>query len=402
MSVHQHEMTRIVRDAKKRAVAELARALADPDVQRVIQRNSQERTRARGLVADAAPQASLEQAQPEKEKVAEPKAQPPSEITQMLQETMDRPAAKSKLASPVSPLFSEASKPESRRAKAWLEERIASSKKLPSFQLHAEVVSMSPALAEIIMLQSNEGNRAIKTSKVAIYEEAIRQGRWRLTSQGISFSRDGHLNNGQHRLSAIIAAGCSVPMMVTFGEDRDAFDVIDAGLQRGGSDALHVAGYKNTATLAAAVRVLLNIEKATFGGRGGYSNDIIKATVARHPRLEDATTMGAKIGVALKTSQGATTTAVFLITRDSRSARRLDTFAERLVLGTELTKGDPILVLREGLRNNTLGAGHRNSDTRSAAKAAAIIKAWNQWVRGRRSSPSSLSWSPDKPFPTVE
>jgi hypothetical protein len=290
------------------------------------------------------------------------------------------------------PLFAATNVNEARRVRAWLSERFERAKKVGMF---SEIVTLTPAMAEVILADCNHGNRPL------IWAEAIKDGRWRLTSQGISFSRDGGLNNGQHRLTGTIAAATPIPMLVVFGEDREAFDILDTGSVRGGSDTLHVAGYKNTATLSAAARLLRIILSDAPGSNASFSNDIIRQTVEEHhPLLEDATTHGHNVGKKLRTSAGAVTAALYLIRRHSAHSNRLDVFVGRLLAGTDLRARDPILVLREGLIRSEFS--ETNGFGSAVRICAAVILAWNKWVNGRTASLTMLRWSPVNPFPKPE
>lgn len=298
-------------------------------------------------------------------------------------------------------LFSETNVTEKRRAAAWLGDRLEKSRNLHASELISEVVTLTPAMAELILSTCNKGNRTLRPKRVAAYADAIRDGRWKLSSQGISLSRDGRLNNGQHRLNAIIEAGRPVQMMVVFGEDRAVFDVIDNGAIRGGSDTLHVAGYKNTKTLAAAARLYVIVTGDQPNGNPSLANDQIKAVIEDHPRLEDWSTSGHRVGAKLKCSTAATTTAFYLIGEQSEYNRRLEFFIDRLLDGASLRRGDPILTLRDGLTRRELEVA-RDGTGKNVHVCAAIILAWNRWVRGRTASMSKLRWSNTDPFPQPE
>lgn len=306
---------------------------------------------------------------------------------------------------PVSPapLFSEANALEARRAKAWLEDRLKKASKLAEDDLISEVASVTPAMAEVILGQCNLGNRPIRERRIAHWTRTITEGRMMLLSQGISFSREGSLNNGQHRLLAIIRAGRSVKMNVTFGESRDAFMVLDTGAGRSGGDVLHTLGYKNTNQLAASARLyeLVTNYTPSNSGRFQLSNDEVAEIIRQNPKLEDVTTAGHTIGNKLKASTSALTTAFYIIQQKSDSARRLDGFIERLSSGAELKQSDPILVLREALRNHTLEI-RRDGSGKQVQICAGVIMAWNLWVKGLKARPSKLLWLAGTPFPNPE
>ena len=97
--------------------------------------------------------------------------------------------------------------------------------------------TITPELAAAY-LESNHMNRPLRPGVVENLVREIKAGRWRLTHQGIAFTADGRLLDGQHRLSAVVASGVAVPMMVTFGAEIDTFGVIDQSTPRSAADVL--------------------------------------------------------------------------------------------------------------------------------------------------------------------
>lgn len=92
-------------------------------------------------------------------------------------------------------------------------------------------------------------------SRVAVLVQAIQHGQWRLTHQGIALSAAGALQDGQHRLTAILRSGIPVQLQVSILEE-DVFDVIDTGRARGPRDVLAIAGHAHAQRLPAAIRLV--------------------------------------------------------------------------------------------------------------------------------------------------
>jgi hypothetical protein len=92
-------------------------------------------------------------------------------------------------------------------------------------------------------LETMDGNRAVRQSKVDQYEQMMRRGLWRLTHQGIAFHKDGRLVDGQHRLWALIAAGLTIKMMVSYGLTDEDVLALDGGLARDYADNAHYQGW---------------------------------------------------------------------------------------------------------------------------------------------------------------
>lgn len=66
-------------------------------------------------------------------------------------------------------------------------------------------------------LKKNLSNRNIQRNTVKNYARDMKNGCWQLTPAGISFYENGMLADGQHRLYAVIEAGVSIEMYVTYG-----------------------------------------------------------------------------------------------------------------------------------------------------------------------------------------
>jgi len=104
-----------------------------------------------------------------------------------------------------------------------------------------EIVDITPELAAEWLLK-NTSNRPLRASTVAHYAGQMSRGKWQQTHQGICFDSHGNLIDGQHRLSAIVMAGVTVRIMVTWLDtDVTAMGyLVDHGAKRSVSDILQV------------------------------------------------------------------------------------------------------------------------------------------------------------------
>lgn len=109
--------------------------------------------------------------------------------------------------------------------------------------MHYEMMTVTPELAQRWLSQRNTRNRNISVQKVQSYSSDMKSGRWQATHQNaIAFYKDGNLADGQHRLSAIVASGISIELMVWWGlEDKSAYG-IDAHRMRKTHDQIKIAG----------------------------------------------------------------------------------------------------------------------------------------------------------------
>lgn len=289
-------------------------------------------------------------------------------------------------------LFAAANTPERRRAEAWFNSRLASGKK--SFGV--EVARITPALAEL-MLTKNEKNRKIRPSRVAKYVRILREGRWLLQLHGISFAPDGILNNGQHRLMAIIESGVPADVVVAFGETPQAKAVVDTQGTRTGADTLGIENFAHSAIQAASIRMLRYIE-SDFRIKS-VDNDEVLDLAGKYEGLEESAAIGSSIFRAVKVAPTAFAVAHYLITREHGDDARVTQFFQGLRDGLNIkAKTDPIAVMRRKFITTQVGmAGGLHY---KVVLIAELIIAWNLWAAGRRRT--AIKWDSTQPFPKVE
>jgi hypothetical protein len=131
--------------------------------------------------------------------------------------------------------------------------------------MKTEIIKITPQMAKKWIENANHYNprKIINWNKVRTYSQAMKDGLWTLTHQGIAFDKRGNVVDGQHRLHGIIEANIPVWMMVTTGVDISAVPDMDQGLKR------------DTATL-------LNIDRRHAGVVAFLSRLVINQTPTRY------------------------------------------------------------------------------------------------------------------------
>lgn len=128
------------------------------------------------------------------------------------------------------------------------------------------IETITPILAAAY-LERNTANRGVKQSIVKKYAKAMKTGCWDLTHQGIAFDSNGVLTDGQHRLQAIIASGCSVEMNVSRFSREVSRIHIDQHSRRSFADAMAIESggdiNKNVVTIARAIMRLASHDRGT-------------------------------------------------------------------------------------------------------------------------------------------
>ena len=294
---------------------------------------------------------------------------------------------------PPASLFAETNSREADQFRARLNKLIRSARN--------ETMTITPAKADV-MLERNKGNRPINLRRAQNYAKQMADGKWMLNGQAIVFSREGALNDGQHRLTACIISGMPFVSDVRFGIEREAFMVTDIHGARTAGHMFHIAGIPNYNVAASAARLLLMYETGTLltnGGTVDTSPTALREVLEANPELHNSVSAGMAVyrqGKLLSSSVAAILHFLF----SCIEADLADAFMDQLGNGLGLTRRtDPIAKLRERLIEN------------KAAKAklpvvdimAITIKAWNKYRRGK--TIQSLVWrsrgDAPEPFPVA-
>lgn len=247
------------------------------------------------------------------------------------------------------------------------------------FMVQADV---SPSMAACLM-ERNEGNRAVIMGNSArsssSYRDAMLRGEWVINGETIVIAATGELNDGQHRLYAVIKSGCTVPMLLVFGVDRETRHTIDQGIARSAAHVLMMQGEKNTTNLATALRLLFQIDHAA-GINARPSTDELLATLEKHPGVREPSLREAwRLNGLFQTSVGSIGAAYYLCLQHDEA--KAHAFYEVAVSGIGIENAaDPVAKLR------TLYIEHYARQVRLSGPetAANFIRAYNAWIDGRR------------------
>lgn len=122
-----------------------------------------------------------------------------------------------------------------------------------------ETIKVTPEMAAEWLSANTDNNRKISRHLVNKYARDMMKGEWQQTGEAIKFDDQGHLIDGQHRLSAVVASKKNVPMLVVTGLKNEVIQVVDTGRSRSAGDALTIAGLagENGGATAALARKIM-------------------------------------------------------------------------------------------------------------------------------------------------
>lgn len=250
---------------------------------------------------------------------------------------------------------------------------------------------VTPKIAQRWLAERNEHNRRINDRHKAMLRRAMGSDEWMLTPDAIAFDRDGQLENGQHRLSALIEAGKSQYFVVIRGLRRETFNITDVQRKRQVADLLdRVGSYVSTTKLGSALRLMLVYRTIGHFSEPNtqYSNAEILEHMTNEPSIEYAVDQAEQLRRnGLKAAPPSLIAALYHIFSEV-SPDDVGEFMEKWATGIGINSGkDPVYALRRKLEDPAV--------TSKDMKAAYAIVAWNAY---RKNKPLTRLRLPDE-FP---
>lgn len=248
---------------------------------------------------------------------------------------------------------------------------------------------IAPAMAKML-LRNNTMNRPLSPTLVQYYAADMRADKWLVTGDTIKVASDGTVLDGQHRLAAIIEAGKPVDMLVAYHVSKEVMPVIDVGKSRTVSQQLAIRGVENATKVAAVAKA------AYIGVHGGLQNlntpehfptkQQLHAFLVDHPEIH-LIVKDLHMCKLLPTSISGALYLLFM----QKSHPDTEHFFAALMRGENLTRDDPILVLRQRLIEYK--ASRIKAQVTHKEIAAWVIKAWNAYRQQKIIRPYALRWT---------
>jgi len=249
--------------------------------------------------------------------------------------------------------------------------------------IFSEDVVITPEMAALL-LKKNPDNRNLSKKRISEIRADLERGRYVLNGEPIIVSREGLLNDGQHRLIACIESGVTFRSLVVFGVARSSRLTLDQGGARTVADYLDMGGATdNTKVTATVARMLWQYAKHGSLKRGGGDRGTGSRgwpTKAEIMIVADQCEREIQRGIlAVQTSSkliGSYSFVVFchiVLSRADESAGPI--FIERLLDGANLKAESPIFLLRERFINDP--------KMRQPERFEAVVRAWNAMRKGK-------------------
>ena len=248
-----------------------------------------------------------------------------------------------------------------------------------------EILDVTPELAEQ-WLSKNSKNRNLRAQVIASYARDMQTGSWVLNGETVKISSAGQLLDGQHRLSAVVEAAVTVPMIVVSGVEASAMPTVDTGAKRTYADTLRLQGEENTSVLAAVTRRALLWERGYRVRPGSMAPTGLElnAFLSESRRLRTSAEVAVKI--ATRTLLPASIIGLAHWLFSDLDPDEASWFLARLADGDGLAADDPIAALRNRIVKMRVGGGRVNE----TEALALLVMAWNARRAGETRSKLQL------------
>lgn len=264
---------------------------------------------------------------------------------------------------------------------------------VPQDVIQSGFVTIDPTSAKAVLDRMNTHNRNIADSVVERYARDMVAGRWLPAGDPIRFSHSGLLLDGQHRLAAIVRSGTSQSVMVVWNLEEQTQTVMDSGRKRAVSHQLTLRGVPNSSLIAATVRFILSVRATSTTVRtiavGPWSESEVMGFFEQHEQLLlKATEVGRRVHASIHASPSVSSAMYFFFHQiDSQTC---EDFFEKVITGTNLGAGDPVLLLRNAVvRNNG-----KQSRAQNNLLYVYYVKAWNMVRQGRTAK--VIAYNPER------
>lgn len=226
--------------------------------------------------------------------------------------------------------------------------------------IHSEWETITPDAAVAYLERVHpEHQRKFTISRAENWAMAMRGHQWMVTHQGIAFDDQGHLIDGQHRLYAIKITGLGQKMLVTRGlpvcmkngQTNYTLDAIDRGNVRSVAEQLAIrCNVANAGRVFSGCRLI--VASAIGKPMATTTTPVCALVLEKFPALKRISkNLPSQLGLRSGYIWGALALA-------AKGHREIETeFADKLITGEMIKRGQPVFALRSFLCGNAIARG---------------------------------------------
>jgi len=258
--------------------------------------------------------------------------------------------------------------------------------------LKTDHISINPLEARHILKFYNKKNRKPSPVVVTKYAKDMENDNWMFNGQPLTFSQEGDLMDGQHRLLALIKSNKTLNFCVHYGLKSESFVTIDNGKIRTNADVVGLEGYKDSAVLSSLVRSIIAYESS-----GKYDaktcnlegiNQITKSEILNY--LSESPEIVDYVGRYRKSMVVSSHVAAFCYwLLSSVNQEKAEEYLDQVFMGYELRPNTIEQYLNNKLQRNKVSPHNKMTKT---AIIANVVLGWKRFTGVSKSNSLQISW----------
>ena len=251
--------------------------------------------------------------------------------------------------------------------------------KLTADETVEQRVKVDPIIAAKILEDHNDTNRPIARAKVRAYATEMLKGNWRYNpADTICFDTNYQMQNGQHRMMALIDSGTTQEFMFVTGVEPRTQDVMDVGYKRNASQQLMMSGYEYATILGALARWYIKWHDGSIMANSrNPSTPDIRTWVEETD--SDARYYAVRMALEYYRQSPFSTGAIGAVAYEAMviDPSAAVTFFNGLTTGVGLEEGNPILILNRHVQRILVSPS--SPKLRVHEQMWLMITTWNRW-----------------------
>ena len=273
-------------------------------------------------------------------------------------------------------------------------------KEIPTHSFMSEVpestfVNMDYKTALTLLNYHNVGNRKPMKATVDAYTCDILDNDFSLTGDSVTINKNGGLENGQHRLAAVVQANehianelgvtienlpednqVTIPLLLAWGLPPNTIKKTDMGKSRTKTNLSKILGM-DMQVQAQSKKLVKSLERYSY-----------KKVVSVRDQKAVIDELGSKFIPVIDLLRNGVNGHKYGPVKDAlcefacHYPEKAKEFTEKLVTGTDLQEGNPVLLLRNHILGWAAKAGYRGGSTPSRILYSKTINAVFKWMNG--------------------
>ena len=244
--------------------------------------------------------------------------------------------------------------------------------------------TLTPELAAHILRSCNADNRGVNESTAQKITKDIIADKWSFNGEAILISKEGLLNDGQHRCTGVVEANKPIRTLMTFGLDRDTRETLDQGRGRTAADYLTMQGVHLATSAASIARFLIaytGAEGKSLGQRSGIPNSEILSQCHNNPQVAISADFASRRYKHFRRLATIQVIGFCHAVLSGVNADAAEVYLQQVCVGEDIKKSDPAFAVREALMRDRITTVER---------IHVIFRGWNAFRQRRKLEQSKV------------